>query len=277
MRAPVPTGFRERREGSSSLVYDPAFEADLEHLGLLDPDALEQRIREAPSRPGSGPGVAGRAPTLVLTLRDGSRLLVRALWRGGVRAPLVGRRLGGPARPLYELWVTRTLRERSAPVPRPAFAWARCTGLLYDGGVATVLIEDTRDGLDFLEQAPSPARVRAAAAAMGRAVRAFHDAGGSHPDLHVKNLLLREPSNESMVVDLDRVRLRPTLPASARMAQLMRLYRSLVKRSVLDRVGARGIASFFAAYVQEDRVLRRALLERLPRERLRLALHAWRY
>ena len=46
----------------------------------------------------------------------------------------------------------------------------------------------------------------------------------------------------------------------------MRLYRSLLKRGVLHRVGPRGCAAFFRAYLAGDRVLRRAMLRRLLKE-----------
>jgi 3-deoxy-D-manno-octulosonic acid kinase len=280
MHAEIPTGFAERRKAGAHLVYDPGLEADLENLGLLDPNQFEERLRDASVGAGdTGSGSAGRAPTVLLPLRDGTRLLVRPFWRGGAIAPLLGPRLFGPARPLRELCVTQQLHQRGAPVPRPAFAWTRRSGILYRAALATFFEEGALDALAFLERGPGAKRVRRAARALGHAVRAFHDAEGSHPDLHLKNLLLYESprADEALVVDLDRVDLEPHLGASARMAQLMRLYRSLVKRRVLDRVGARGVATFFSAYVQGDRALRRALRSRLPCERRRLALHAWRY
>ena len=57
----------------------------------------------------------------------------------------------------------------------------------------------------------------------------------------------------------------------------MRLYRSLRKRGLQGAVGRRGCAAFLGAYAGGDRALRRALLVHLPRERLRVALHALRY
>jgi hypothetical protein len=61
------------------------------------------------------------------------------------------------------------------------------------------------------------------------------------------------------------------------MAQLMRLYRSLLKRDLLRVVGERGCATFFAAYTRGDDALRDALLARLPAERRRVARHALGY
>jgi hypothetical protein len=111
-------------------------------------------------------------------------------------------------------------------------------------------------------------------------VRRFHDAGGHHPDLHVKNLLVRSgsPSPEIIVIDLDRAWVAAPPEPRERMAELMRLLRSLVKRGLAGRVGPRGFALFLRGYTAGDRRLRRALLARLPLERTRLRLHAlsWR-
>ncbi|MEN8182458.1 MAG: hypothetical protein ABFS46_07975, partial [Myxococcota bacterium] len=82
---------------------------------------------------------------------------------------------------------------------------------------------------------------------------------------------------ECIIVDLDRAALEPHVSPSQRMSELMRLFRSLVKRRVAERVGRRGLASFLRGYVGSDRALRQALLAALPRERRRLALHALRY
>jgi hypothetical protein len=95
----------------------------------------------------------------------------------------------------------------------------------------------------------------------------------------VKNLLVREAGErtECIVIDLDRAGLGAPLPPARRMRELMRLYRSLRKRHLLEAVGARGLAAFFAGYVGRDRALRAALRGRLRRERARVAVHAWRY
>ena len=110
-------------------------------------------------------------------------------------------------------------------------------------------------------------------------MRRFHDAGGRHADLQVKNLLLREsgPDTACIVIDLDHGQRYPQVEARERMEELMRLYRSLRKRDVLDVVGSRGLARFFGVYCAGDRALRRALRGQLPRELRRVALHATRY
>ena len=48
----------------------------------------------------------------------------------------------------------------------------------------------------------------ASARAVGAAIRRFHDAGGEHADLQVKNLLIdeRDGRSEVLLIDLDRAR-----------------------------------------------------------------------
>ncbi|HET6303150.1 MAG TPA: lipopolysaccharide kinase InaA family protein [Myxococcota bacterium] len=270
----MPPGFVAHRAGDSLLVVAHRVEAAARAAGLCTPDAHDRLDETTPFE-------VGRAATALLELPDGGPLLVvRRVRHGGWLGALLGRALLGVERPLAELRVSAALRERCAPVAEPAFVLAhRRLGPVWNAAVATVAEEGARDALAFLGEAPSRARTIRAARAAGRAVRRFHDAGGWHRDLHVKNLLVRESAEgvECIVIDLDRARLLAELPPAARMRQLMRLYRSLVKRDLLERVGARGLAAFFGAYVGRDRALRTALRARLPLERARLALHAWRY
>jgi hypothetical protein len=269
-----PPGWRRLRTGHALLVVDPDFEAAARQAGLLAPDALQSAFA-APA------GATGRAPTAIVSLPGRKeRLLLRRLRHGGLLGPLLGASFLGLARALAELRVTAALREAGAPVPRPVLALGRRrVGPLFECAVATVLEEGALDALAFLESAPEPARVLRAARAAGEAVRRLHDAGGRHADLHVKNLLIREQGElvECRVVDLDRARLEVGLTPAERIAQLARLWRSLLKRGVLARVGARGCARFLGAYCGDDRALRRALWRHQPRERRRTALHTWRY
>jgi hypothetical protein len=91
------------------------------------------------------------------------------------------------------------------------------------------------DVLSFVVAAPPPARRRAVLAAAGRAVRALHDAGFEHPDIHLKNLLVA-PDGRVLVVDLDGVRRHAELPRATRLAGLFRFDRFAAKQA------ARGLA-----------------------------------
>lgn len=253
-------------------------EASLEQaardLLLRAPDQVDRHFA-------AGGGASGRAETALIEIPgSGEKLVLRRLLHGGLLGPLLGARFFGIDRPLRELRVTAALREAGAPVPRPALVLGRrLGGPFWTAAFGSYLEPDAIDALRFLEARPEPARVLRGAAAVGRAVRRFHDEGGRHADLHVKNLLLREQGEraECIVIDLDKARITPGMSPAERMAQIMRLFRSLVKRDLLETVGSRGFARFFGAYCAGDRPLRRALWRRVDRELRKVAIHKLRY
>jgi len=267
----VAAGLLAAHDAGAIWRVDAALLPALRASGWLDPDRIDAALATAT-------GASGRAPIAIVSAGDRA-LALRGVRHGGVLRGVLGARLAGPARPLDEIAATARLQSAGAPVPRPAFAGAWRRGIAWRGVVATHFEVGTQDGERFLRAAAPATRLRAAASA-GRAVRRFHDAGGWHADLHVGNLLVREREGTDplvLVIDLDRARVLASVDARARMAQLMRLYRSLRKRRLLDRVGTHECAAFFRAYVAHDRALRRAMIERLPAERRRVARHALLY
>jgi 3-deoxy-D-manno-octulosonic acid kinase len=243
-------------------------------LALLAPGGLERWLAAAPS------GGSGRTPTALVSVPGGGpRVVVRRHRHGGLLAPLLRDRYASPARVLRELDVTARLRAAGAPVPEPVFALARRLGIGFTLALATMYEEGAVDALAFLASEPGNERLVRAAAAVGGALRRFHDAGGRHPDLHVKNLLLRETraGADALVIDLDRARIDAAPGAPERAAEIGRLARSLLKRRVALRVGERGAAAFLAAYCAGDRALREALMRRFPAERRKARLHALLY
>lgn len=277
---PLPPGFTRLTAGRVVLDVRADLADAARAAGLLAPDATARHGATAR-------GPAGRGATFVLAWpaaagAAGEAALVRPLRHGGVLGPLLGGVRLGLGRARGELAATAVLWARGAPVPEPVFVWGRrIVGPLFAAAVATRL-EPGCDGLAFLAGptgAPDGARLARACRAAGVAVRRFHDAGGRHADLHLKNLLVHEQGDATrvLVLDLDRARVGEPPSPRRRMAELMRLYRSLRKRGVLERVGVRGCARFLHAYVAGDRALRAALLSRLPAERRRVAVHALAY
>jgi hypothetical protein len=252
----------------------PRHEGIVDALGLLEPDALERHLA-------GGPGEGGRGPTARLPLgAEGERLLLRLVLHGGLLGRGLGTTLLGLGRPGRELTVTAELRAAGAPVPEPVLlVGVRRAGPFWNAALGTRVEEHTENAHHFLERAPDAASIVRAAEAAGQAVRRFHDAGGEHADLHLGNLLLRNGPEtcECLVIDLDRAGRAGEVPPARRMAELARLYRSLVKRNLVSRLGDAGRARFFAAYVGDDSALADALLRYLPRERLRLRLHRLHY
>jgi 3-deoxy-D-manno-octulosonic acid kinase len=263
-----------QREGGARLGVVAAWQGRIAKLELLSPGALERWLAGAPS------AGQGRAATALASLPDaGPRLAVRRLRHGGWLGPWLGERYLGAGRALRELEVTVRLRAAGAPVPEPVFAFAHRRGVFFRQALATVYEAGSVDGLAFLAAAPEPTRLLRAAAACGAAARRFHDAGGRHADLHLKNLLVRETAGgtEAIVIDLDRAAA-GTQPSPARRArELGRLWRSLVKRGVASQVGERGLSAFLSAYCAGDDALREALARRWRAERRKAAVHALLY
>lgn len=261
---------RTHRSGARFLRVAAHYEPEVLRLGLLEAGGLERVLASA-----AGP--RGRAPTAIVAL-DGlsERLHLRPVRHGGLLAPLWGERLLGLGRPLRELRVNARLWARGVPVPRPVLvAGRRCGGPFWSAAYATLHQDDALDAIAFLRSAPERRALLRACSAAGSAVRCLHDAGGRHRDLHAGNLLLRPGGSDPqcLVVDLDRARLVPRVDASARMAEIMRLHRSLVKRGLWDAVGEAGCEAFLESYTEGDRRLRERLLAFLPRERRRLTRH----
>lgn len=256
------------------IAADATLQPALAAAGLLEVECVRARLAHAS-------GARGRARIAVAELPgDAGRVALRGLRHGGWLGPLLGATLAGARRPFAELAVTARLRDAGAPVPRPllAIAWRR--GPAWNAALGTAFVDDALDAAARLAARPDRARLRRILTAAGRAVRRFHDVGGSHPDLHVGNLLVRERGEQVdvLVVDLDGARAGSLQGPAERMVQLMRLYRSLHKRGLLAAAGGeRGCLWFLRAYVAGDRALHQALLSRLPAERRRLARHALLY
>lgn len=270
----LPEGFVWVEHARSVAALDAAWRPALEAAGLLAPESVRAQLRRASGAPGRA-----RIARVALAGQDDC-VALRGLRRGGWLGPLLGAGLAGPTRPFRELVVTARLLAAGAPVPRPVLALAWQRGPTWNAALATHFIEGAVDAAELLAAAPARRKLRAALSAAGRAVRRFHDAGGSHPDLHLANLLLRESGDRVavFVIDLDGARVGAPPDPAERMAQLMRLQRSLYKRNLVRAAGGlRGSLCFLHAYVGGDRALRCALLARLPAERRRLARHALLY
>lgn len=271
-RVPVPPpGFVAADDNAAHWIVSAAHLGALRAARLLDPIQLETLLATAT-------GSVGRAATARVDA-GGVACVVRQVTRGGVFGPWLGRAFADPRRPLDELVVTARLAAAGAAVPAALMAGVWRRGLAWHGIVVTRFESGARDGELYLRDAPEPARLARAAASAGVALRGFHDVGGRHPDLHVKNLLLRDRADacDVIVIDLDRARRTAPPDPRRRMQELMRLHRSLRKRGLLEIVGTRGCVRFLHAYVDGDRALRAALLARLPAEQRRSAMHALLY
>ncbi|HSM09861.1 MAG TPA: lipopolysaccharide kinase InaA family protein [Gemmatimonadota bacterium] len=223
-----------RMPGRVALVrsdFGPAFEA----LGLLASPGAPTAATE-PARATAG----GRGGARIVDAGAGDEIVVRPGRRGGWFGKLVRSRYFAGDRFTDELILTERLRRRGAPVPEPLAAVRQQRRVGYETWLATRRIPGAEPAAVTLAATPAE-RLAGPLRAMGRAVRALHDAGGDHADLNAWNVLITPAgagSGEARahVVDLDRGHLRPA-PLGARRVEsnFARLRRSLRKLE-LDHV-----------------------------------------
>lgn len=207
--------------------------------GLCDAAGLRETIEAL--APDSG-RAAGRARTRVIQTGRGGIFVKRAL-KGGALAPLFVGRIPRFARAVGELEATARLWARGAPVLEPVLAAGVRDARGWLALVGTVDCPDTLDGASALaahargsgSSAPGPLATATDVTtdivrSMGRSIRAFHDAGGTHADLAVTNLLVDPRTGLVRVVDLQGARVGPPPGPARRRRELRRLRRSIEHR-----------------------------------------------
>lgn len=208
---------------------------------------------------GDATPLPGRGTCALLSLpgRGGPRVILKRYSRGGIFGRLLGETMVGTSRPLEEIAVAEALRTRGVSVPEIlGCKLERVLPGLYRGEIALREIPGTRTlyhalaGVDGTR--PAPPTIRRILATVARALRAFHDAGAYHADLHARNILLSGNLLESPTVhwiDLEKSTVGPPLDAASRMRNLIRLHRSVEKLSRLrDAVGIRDRLRFLRHY-----------------------------
>jgi len=265
----VPPGYAVHRVAQSWLVLDRERVSDLVKLRLGDRAAREALFARGPHRG------RGRAPSVVLA--PGVRMVLRRYRHGGLLGGLTRSMLAGPDRALRELHVCAQARRAGAPVSRVLClaAWP-VVGPLWSALIGTEEVTGAVDLLERLGQSlTSRARIELARS-VGRATRALHDTGVEHRDLQLRNILVREASNEIVIIDLDRAAFHGPggTPVARRAANLGRLVRSVIKNGLWNgAVGARERAAFAQGYLRGDRKLREELRGYATRERIKLTAH----
>ena len=218
------------RIGNADVTADAAVRTDLLDIVRTHGSVYDWAAEQPQPR-----ALRGRAPVYVATLPQAQvQVVVRHAWHGGLLAPLTGDRFRRPTRAPREMRQSAALRAAGIPTT-DVLGFVR-----YDAGaglarvdVISRFVDDTADlGMVLAGLTPDvecePA-LRATIELLGRLAR--H--GIVHPDLNVKNILLRrrEPAApEAMVIDIDVIDWDPRRPASETMTRnIDRLLRSIRK------------------------------------------------
>lgn len=176
----------------------------------------------------------GRAPVYVATLPESRRtVVVRHAWHGGLLAPLTRDLFRRPTRAPLE--VERSIQLRALGIPSTdvvAYALYPTLVGLARVDVCTAYVADTADlGMIIAGLAPA-IECDGAFAATLELLERLAQHGVVHPDLNVKNILVRTPARggapEALVIDVDVVRFGAT-PPEAMARNVARLERSLFK------------------------------------------------
>lgn len=161
--------------------------------------------------------------------------LVRQYVHGGALGRLWGALFTDSERMQRELRVVRYAVLCGVPTPHPvALRVERVWGPFVEGHLVTEYIPDALNLLELCkgdQEGWPPQRRHAAAHAVAGAVARMHDAGIDHADLNLKNILV-QPGDDGLrthIIDLDKAVVRRPLPLGRRMANLVRLDRSVLK------------------------------------------------
>lgn len=199
-----------------------------------------------PRHPARGRGALRRVDSTI------GPLVAREYRKGGMARGLRGAAFRGPWRPFAEMTLLRRLQAARVPVPDAVGAVVSRHLLGWRGYLLTREVDRALDLETFLRDPaahPEWSR-REVLEEAGRSVRALHDAGVLHADLHPKNLLLDPSTAGVLVLDLDRASPRDgALTDADRLGNLVRLARAVEKLRMRGvAVGRRDAVRFLAAY-----------------------------
>ena len=167
----------------------------------------------------------GRAPHPVVALPDGGRAVVRRYRRGGMVRHLNRDRYFGGDRAADELRATEAARAGGVRAPEAIAAGRIAAFPGYRAMIATRLIPDVQDAAAALRRGMHRLALLWEA---GQQIGRMHAAGVAHPDLNLRNLLVRDA--EVWVIDFDRALVfQGAVPRARRESDLARLGRSAAK------------------------------------------------
>lgn len=171
-------------------------------------------------------------------------LVVRRYAHGGLCGRVAGTLFLSARRMLDEFRLSIYARTCGVPTCRPvALRIERVFGPLITGHYVTDSIPDASNILDFLAAAPNAQNLKAEqrrrlAASIASTIASMHDAGILHADLNLKNLLVRDAFDEPevFVIDFDKAKLIGSPTLRQRMANMVRLDRSVTKWAASRRL-----------------------------------------
>lgn len=266
---------------SRSQLIEPITQRNGSRTVFVQPDWKDRLagtdLHEAALHAPPAPGFAGRGDLRLLEI-NGARLLCKQMRHGGLLARLLGSRYLDRRKPLNEMRIVSHALAHGVPTAAlPAVITKRAIPPFYRYWAFSQELPDAVDLLAYMRTHP-PRRERIPAiAAAAQAVRAMHDAGLFHADLHLKNILVRladAESPEAFIIDFDKALLAPHMTVRMRFKNLRRLWKSAEKaRAAGFDITRSDMFRFLVEYAGPDLPCYREFVERTSTMRW----HRWRY
>jgi 3-deoxy-D-manno-octulosonic acid kinase len=209
-------GYIIRREDNLTLIYKPALP------GLWDLAKNKDSMGETTT-------LIGRSPLRFIE----PDMVVRTIMHGGVFRHITGKRFLSPNRTIRELKVSASLVAHGIRTPEILAVRLIKEGLFYSIDVVSKFIPDSKDLLVYFEKCHTDSLELIKKS--GSIIRAIHDLGVYHTDLHIKNLLL-DNSGNLWVLDLDKAYQCDLLPEFMKQMNLKRFIRSIKKWQTKGRI-----------------------------------------
>jgi 3-deoxy-D-manno-octulosonic acid kinase len=261
----IPAGFERRSAGDAELVLRADAAGALAAAGAADPESM--RARALATYRGRGRPFGVDVPGL-------GRVFVRPYLHGGMLGRVTRDRFASDARFEAELAAHAAAAAAGVPVCEALGVVSRPAGLgMRRGWILLREVPGGRDLLETLAAGTPPARRQTLLFSAGRAMRALHDAGFHHPDLHLKNLLVT-PADAVLVLDLDRAQRVPAVRRERRIADLFRFDRYAAKQAAAGHAVTRtDRLRVLRAYAGGDWPARAEVRELAQRLRRHIARH----
>lgn len=283
----IPEGYELVKRGRAQYLIRQDYREILDHI-------ITKRKRTVPFD-GSELGSTGilKGATLRKMSMPGiidGNLVLRESLRGGILRKLLGRTFFGiHTRMFQETSMCASAMSLKLPVAEIVVAAReRIAPLLYRGWMVTREIPNSQDLYSYLEKQLNTnssrglQEKRAIISGLAKLIARMHDVGIYHGDLHIRNILVQIHPIEDIrfcIIDFDKSRIVNKMIMGQRIRDLMRLFRSLVKRpSLAKKITHSDIERFLLVYFRDDRSARRSAEKMLRRYFWVVNLHSfwWR-
>ncbi len=260
----IPPTFSLIKMGKTYLLLHEEYKELLLKKGIEDIENFLKKNKERTHY------LIGRIPHPTMVMEDGKRIVFRQYWHGGLLSKITRNLYLFGSRSFQELLLTEEIRSCGIPTIQPVGAIHQFVfGPFYRAFLLSLEIPDSKDLIQYLKELgnkPSQENLlskRKIIRSLGLIIRDFHQAGFSHEDLQLRNILVA--GDKLLIIDFDRSYRREKLSTKKRLKNLLRLNRSVEKWKRLglpitwtDRM------RFFNAYAGEDKnikeEMRKALL-----------------